>query len=360
MPNRDKLLGQYILSTQKRKLNNDTGNGILKEIIMNSIDHIKIFLERKDYDSIFDLIAFQYKDFRIIFNKDVVNEKDAYDMFRYFIKENLNLNIQDRYGKTFLMYACDYDYLGIVRTLCKNGIDITLKDKDGNTAYSIIKNKPFSSENDKIKTALEEYSKERNISLINHNFNVFSGKNKIKCVLYTDDFMVYFYDNYEPYHNGTNPYFNNFSSQVLNYKNKASISIDFVKNIFISTFKKDFSVVCVPSSKANNLSLLPDVLAKLPKEMNIEDCTNCLYRKYDIESSHNGGNRSINGHKKSIGLRNAHLIENKTVLLFDDIITTSVSMRACYSILKEAKPKEIICFCLGKTIFRQHMERLFC
>lgn len=110
--------------------------------------------------------------------------------------------------------------------------------------------------------------------------------------------------------------------------------------------------MCVPSSKKDNLSLLPKVLEILPKEMNIKDCTNCLYRKIDVPSSHNEGVRSANVHKQTIGLQNAHLIENTTVLLFDDIITTGASMKACYSILQEAKPKEIICFCLGKTVFR--------
>lgn len=322
---------------------------------MNILDEIKVYLERQDYDTIFDLIM-SVNDYHIIFDKETVSERNAYNMFRYFIKENLNLNIQDRHGKTFLMYACDYDYLGIVRTLCENGIDMTLTDKDGHTAYDIIKNKPFSSENDKIKNALQEYLKERRIPLVSHNLNIFSDYKKIKHVLYTDGFIIYYYDNYEPYHNGTNPYFNNFSNQILDYKNKKVTSIDFVKNIFINTLKKDLSVVCIPSSKSNNPSLLPKILEILPKEMNIEDCTNCLYRKTDIISSHNGGARSFKVHKNTIGLRNADLIANKTVLLFDDIVTTGISMRACYSILREAKPKGIICFCLGKTVYRPDLN----
>jgi phosphoribosylpyrophosphate synthetase len=61
------------------------------------------------------------------------------------------------------------------------------------------------------------------------------------------------------------------------------------------------------------------------------------------------GDRSIEKHLKSIKVMHRSVIENKTVLLLDDAVTTGNSMRACKKILMENGAAEVVCLTLGMT-----------
>ena len=53
-----------------------------------------------------------------------------------FIKNGGDVNAQDRYGKTVLMYAAHYDNLSVSKFLIDNGADVTILDNDNkNTLY---------------------------------------------------------------------------------------------------------------------------------------------------------------------------------------------------------------------------------
>lgn len=81
-----------------------------------------------------------------------------------------------------------------------------------------------------------------------------------------------------------------------------------------------------------------------------------LVRTELVQPRHKGGNRSIKTQLKSIGLyNNANLsgkdiISGKDVVLFDDILTTGNSVRACVSILKDAGARRVFVLVLGKTV----------
>ena len=49
-------------------------------------------------------------------------------------------------------------------------------------------------------------------------------------------------------------------------------------------------------------------------------------------------------------IENIENIENKYVILFDDIVTTGASMAACAKLLKKAGAKGVICVCMASTV----------
>lgn len=329
-------------------------------MMFNPLFDIESLIKNEDYVAVYERLML-IRDFHVIFNKELVDEPTALQMFQCFSKEDLDLNVQDRQGKTFLMYACDNDYIGIIRYLCTHNADMELKDNDGNTAFDLVNNKkPLTVQNIKIKDALCDYYKPKKKIVtrtvlptqvqslqVPENASIFF---KTKCKMeFIGRLPVFFYDHYEPSSGG---YANAFSRLIWDYKNKMGNAIEAVTKIFIQVFNKDFTITGVPSSVVGNMSALPQVIKRLPQGYNIVDATCCLERVKSIQSAHHGGTRSAFLHKETIQLKDKELIKGKNVLLFDDIVTTGSSMSACCDILRQANPKSIVCFCLGRTVYR--------
>ena len=321
----------------------------------NPVFDIEGNIARKDYTAVYQSLML-IRDFHVIFNKDLVNEETAYQMFQHFSNEGFDLNVQDRHGKTFLMYACDNDYRGIILHLCKHNANMELTDSEGHTAFDLVNNKPFTVENDKIKDILRQYYKPQKRDVAPRpqpvqtpiDASVFF---KVKCKMeQVQGLPIFFYNYYETANSGRD---NTFSHLIWAYKNKFGNAIDVVTKIFVQIFNTDFTITCVPSSTVGNTSALPQVIKRLPQGYNIVDATSCLERVQSIQSAHLGGARSYGLHRMTIQLRNKALIEGKYVLLFDDIVTTGNSMLACCDILRQANPKSIVCFCLGRTPYRR-------
>ena len=132
---------------------------MLEGMTFNPVFDFEDSIRRKDFASVYQSLML-IRDFHVIFNKELVDEPTALQMFQCFSQENLDLNVQDRQGKTFLMYACDNDYIGIIRYLCTHNADMDLKDNDGNTAFDLVNNKqPLTVQNIKVKDALCDYYK---------------------------------------------------------------------------------------------------------------------------------------------------------------------------------------------------------
>ena len=80
------------------------------------------------------------------------------------------------------------------------------------------------------------------------------------------------------------------------------------------------------------------------------DGSNVLYRKYAIEKlSLNKVVRSIESQYNSLSIRNADLINNRTVLLIDDFYTSGSTINACKRLLLENGAKKVILFTFGRT-----------
>ena len=88
---------------------------------------------------------------------------------------------------------------------------------------------------------------------------------------------------------------------------------------------------------------------ELSKLMNLTLITNCLFKAKDvIEQSKLTKEQRVENIKDVYFLTNESKIENRKILLLDDIYTTGSTVNECCRILKKANPKKIVVVVLAK------------
>ena len=149
-------------------------------------------------------------------------------------------------------------------------------------------------------------------------------------------------------------------SKILDYKfgDKSYLYKTFsnfiLKNkIFCENLKSYDIIIPVPISKARykkrgyNQSLL--ISREISKKLPIDIVNNCLFKTKNIieQSKLNKEERS----KNIIGvykLENKEQLENKKILIFDDIFTTGSTVNECSKMIRQASPKKIGILTLAK------------
>ena len=107
----------------------------------------------------------------------------------------------------------------------------------------------------------------------------------------------------------------------------------------------------IPSSNKDKISGCDDLIKKLSSKSSLLiDGSKCLQRIESIMPAHKGGIRSFDLHTKTSKINNLNLIENKNILLIDDIKTSGTSIDAFTHMLLKAKPKTLTTFVFGITI----------
>ena len=147
---------------------------------------------------------------------------------------------------------------------------------------------------------------------------------------------------------------------ILDYKfnEKSHIYKTFVNFVLknqkmFENLKSYDTIIPVPISKKRmkqrgyNQSLL--IAKELGNRLNIEIQTKCLIKKQDVieQSKLNREQRSKNI-QNVYELKNKQIIENKKIILVDDIYTTGSTVKECSKTLKKANPKEIDVLVLAK------------
>ncbi len=178
-----------------------------------------------------------------------------------------------------------------------------------------------------------ELKKQEEINIINRNGEI---ENK-----YFDELMYIF------------KYEGQIRKLILDYKfnNKSYIYLTFtnflLKNEKIfENIKKYDKIIPVPISKKRkkergyNQSLL--IAKEIATKTNLELVNNCLLKTKNIieQSKLNKEDREKNIQGAYI-IKNKQLIENKKILLLDDIYTTGNTVNECSKTLRQANPKKI-------------------
>ena len=91
------------------------------------------------------------------------------------------------------------------------------------------------------------------------------------------------------------------------------------------------------------------IAKEISKQLRIENSSNCLYKNKDIlpQSTLNKEEREKNI-KGAYELKNIKIIENKKILLIDDVYTTGSTLRECSRILRKGNPEKIDCLTIAK------------
>ena len=147
---------------------------------------------------------------------------------------------------------------------------------------------------------------------------------------------------------------------ILDYKfnDKSYIYLTFVNFLLknekiFENIKKYDRIIPVPISKKRlktrgyNQSLL--IAKEISKKTNVKLVNNCLLKTKNIieQSKLNKEDREKNI-QGVYELQNKQLIENKKILLIDDIYTTGSTVNECSRILRQENPNEIGIFVLAK------------
>ena len=115
----------------------------------------------------------------------------------------------------------------------------------------------------------------------------------------------------------------------------------------------DIAIAVAPSSDPDaSLSGIHELAQALAAKGRV-DATECLVRFEKIEKLATGGSRSINGHLNSVRVDHSELIQDREVLLLDDVTTSGNSLSACRQLLLKAGAKRVKCMALGRTTRNQ-------
>jgi hypoxanthine phosphoribosyltransferase len=152
---------------------------------------------------------------------------------------------------------------------------------------------------------------------------------------------------YHP-HPQDNKYFNEYSSTILELKNRKDRAINF----FLQEFKhflinEDIAITTVPPSTSTKPSSGTRDLAQqlVNSYYNFTDAVFCLERFQNSNC-----NRTLDNHLRTIKVNNPSVIKDKKVILMDDVLTTGSSIQACKKLLIESGVKEVKIIVLGKTM----------
>ncbi|MDY2883455.1 MAG: phosphoribosyltransferase family protein [Romboutsia timonensis] len=133
---------------------------------------------------------------------------------------------------------------------------------------------------------------------------------------------------------------------IEEYRHKL-INNKLIKNLLQ---QDNIAIACVPSHNPKNeessIHTLADIICE---ELGFINASKCCNRVKLIDKLSTGGKRNKEIHLNSIKIINQQLIQNKTVLLIDDIATTGNSMNACQDLLKKNGAKYVYKLVLAHT-----------
>lgn len=152
---------------------------------------------------------------------------------------------------------------------------------------------------------------------------------------------------------------------VHQFKYKKTTSIKYTLNQIISASlqnykqyfnKKDFLIIPVPLHKYkqrargfNQSEIISDIISNI---LNIETKNNILIRfknnppQANQEDSTKRKQNAENIFKINENFK--HLVQNKNIILADDVFTTGSTLNECAKILKENSAKDIYAICLAR------------
>lgn len=142
------------------------------------------------------------------------------------------------------------------------------------------------------------------------------------------------------------------------FKEKAYLYKTFVNFLLkdekiFQKFQTYDKIISVPISKKRNKQRgynQSELIAKeIAKKINISYENNILYKVKDVvEQSKLSKEERIENIKSVYDIRNKENLENRKILLLDDIYTTGSTVQECCKILKQGKPKKIDVFVIAK------------
>jgi HAD superfamily hydrolase (TIGR01509 family) len=182
-------------------------------------------------------------------------------------------------------------------------------------------------------------------------------------------FLTPYYPKTTPHHQ-VNPRHDKPSSKIINLKSIDSANEKLAESgfkyvhtaldhkriqFFVDEIRRILSDTCeltvcvMPKSKQCREPSGIRCIAEQLVNDKVTDGTSVIQRIVDQEAKHRGGDRNYEHELASLEAVNSELIQDRIVLLLDDVTTTGNSLRAGKSLLLSHHARRVIMFALGKT-----------
>lgn len=112
---------------------------------------------------------------------------------------------------------------------------------------------------------------------------------------------------------------------------------------------KNYIIIPSPSYEEKNKVRGYNQVIEMFKPLNLE-IIDCLFKKEDV-SQHLRSYKERQKISEVIAIKEGINLENKRVLLVDDIMTTGATLKTCINLLKSKKIKEIAIMVVAKRNF---------
>ena len=114
-----------------------------------------------------------------------------------------------------------------------------------------------------------------------------------------------------------------------------------------------FTVTIAPSHSAENLSpALVKIAMYLCEQIPFWSYTQLLRRHTTVPSSHReGGQRNMATHLDSIAVDNSAFVQNRKIIILDDVTTSGSTLSACYHLLRDHGAGVLMPLALLETTF---------
>lgn len=176
---------------------------------------------------------------------------------------------------------------------------------------------------------------------------------------YNEKYTIFYEDEYHPYRKGTNKSFRTKEDgNILRLKENNVEIIEQITEVLSLKLKKlntvfnkdNIIIVSMPSSTVGNKNGINFVAKKISEKLQWSDESDSLKRVYNIEKLSYGGNRNKYIHLNSIEYIGDYTnLDEKIIILMDDVITTGNSLGAVREILIAYGAKYIITIGIAKT-----------
>ena len=151
-----------------------------------------------------------------------------------------------------------------------------------------------------------------------------------------------------------NPAFDDNSNKLLRLKENRVYAINYFENLLNEVYQENWDgCACmeIPSHDPHNsCNPVQIIIKKIVNNHNLFDYSGSLIRTKMIEKLSKGGRRDIGIHLSSMALRENVDIEDKKILLLDDVVTTGNSLIAACKILFCHGAKEVFPLALARTV----------
>lgn len=170
---------------------------------------------------------------------------------------------------------------------------------------------------------------------------------------------IYYYQEYQPWHGGFNPRFREteFSGRILDLKGKRNLPLvnryfsRILDNSIISDCK-EIAIICCPSHTEGQWGYITSIVEQYCVANGLSQTEKSLIRLESVPKKSHGGIRSLELELNSCVLTNLDLLDNKHIIIVDDVTTSGGSLLAAKKIVESSGINclSISCFAFGQTV----------